>query len=121
VHCRLAEALTYSNPEVVQRLLNKCKYSFTREEAQTLFEDTLRWLWLNAKANHAPELFIEDRQDQLDEGWHNFLIFSGAYRSFCQTYLGKLIVPPVSLLEVGRVRCQKELGVMLNYYYRDAA
>jgi transposase InsO family protein len=32
----------------------------------------------------------------------------------------KLILPPASLLEVGRIRCQKELGGMLNYYYREA-
>jgi len=29
----------------------------------------------------------------------------------------KLIVPPASLPEVGRIRAQKELGGVLNYYY----
>ena len=33
----------------------------------------------------------------------------------------KLIEPPASLAEVGRIRYQKELGGMLNYYYREAA
>ncbi len=33
----------------------------------------------------------------------------------------KLIEPPKSLPKSGRIRCQKELGGMLNYYYREAA
>src|SRR5713226_1106935 len=33
----------------------------------------------------------------------------------------KLIEPQVSLPKVGRIRCQKKLGGMLNYYYREAA
>ena len=33
----------------------------------------------------------------------------------------KLIEPPESLPEMGRIRCRKELGGMLNYYYREAA
>jgi transposase InsO family protein len=32
----------------------------------------------------------------------------------------KLIEPPESLPEVGRIRCQKHLGGMLNCYYREA-
>src|ERR1017187_8778082 len=33
----------------------------------------------------------------------------------------KLIEPPTSLPEVGHIQCRKELGRMLNYYYREAA
>jgi len=33
----------------------------------------------------------------------------------------KLIEPPVKLPTAGRIRCRKELGGMLNYYYREAA
>jgi len=33
----------------------------------------------------------------------------------------KLIEPPVNLPAAGRIRCRKELGGMLNYYYREAA
>ncbi|HZM02721.1 MAG TPA: integrase core domain-containing protein [Candidatus Saccharimonadales bacterium] len=33
----------------------------------------------------------------------------------------KLIEPPTLLPNHGRVRCQKEIGGMLNYYYREAA
>jgi putative transposase len=33
----------------------------------------------------------------------------------------KLIEPPVSLPEVGHIQCRKQLGGLLNYYYREAA
>ena len=33
----------------------------------------------------------------------------------------KLIEPPKFLPAVGHIRCRKELGGMLNYYYREAA
>ena len=33
----------------------------------------------------------------------------------------KLIEPPPSFPEAGRIRCRNELGGMLNYYYREAA
>jgi len=33
----------------------------------------------------------------------------------------KLIEPPDSLPNQGRIRCRKEIGGILNYYYREAA
>lgn len=50
-------------------------------------------------------------------------IFIGHYghRRNHQGIENKLIEPQVSLSKVGRIRCQKELGGMLNYYYREAA
>jgi hypothetical protein len=33
----------------------------------------------------------------------------------------KLIEPPKLLPKTGSIECQKELGGMLNYYYREAA
>ena len=50
-------------------------------------------------------------------------IFIGHYghRRNHQGIENKLIEPQVSLPKVGRIRCQKELGGMLNYYYREAA
>ena len=49
--------------------------------------------------------------------------FIGHYRPR-RNYQGienKLIEPPEFLPKRGRVRCQKRLGGMLNYYYREAA
>jgi putative transposase len=43
------------------------------------------------------------------------------HRRIHQGIQNKLIEPPISFPEAGRIRCQKELGGMLNYYYREAA
>ena len=43
------------------------------------------------------------------------------YRGNHQGIDNKMIEPPLSLPEVGAIRCKKELGGMLNYYYREAA
>jgi putative transposase len=49
--------------------------------------------------------------------------FEDHYRH-CRNHQGienKLIEPPECLPTVGRIRCRKDLGGMLNYYYREAA
>jgi putative transposase len=38
-----------------------------------------------------------------------------------QSIENKLIEPPTSLPDVGHIQCRKELGGMLNYYYRAVA
>ena len=50
-------------------------------------------------------------------------IFIGHYRHRRnhQGIDNKLIEPPAAPPEMGRIRCQNELGGMLNYYYREAA
>jgi transposase InsO family protein len=50
-------------------------------------------------------------------------IFIGYYRQQRnhQGIENKLIEPPEFLPKTGRIRCQKQLGGMLNYYYREAA
>jgi transposase InsO family protein len=50
-------------------------------------------------------------------------IFLGHYRQQRnhQGIENKLIEPPEFLPKVGHIRCQKQLGGMLNYYYREAA
>ena len=50
-------------------------------------------------------------------------IFSDYYlhRRNHQGIGNKLIVPPKSLPRMGRIRRRKDLGGLLNYYYREAA
>jgi putative transposase len=55
--------------------------------------------------------------------WTTISIFASYYRHRRnhQGIKNKLIEPPESLPKEGRIRCQKQLGGMLNYYYREAA
>jgi hypothetical protein len=85
----LEEALGYRNRHVVDRFVER--HALPREEAEDLFVETLRWLWLCRRADHdsaAPELFIDECMALLDEMWHTFVLFTREYTRYCETYLG---------------------------------
>lgn len=80
----LAEVMGYQNPDVVARLAKEEKLS--PEEAESLFKDTLLFLWLGSqvKGSLAPT-------PRIDLGWHVFLLFTQDYREFCQEYFGRFV------------------------------
>jgi hypothetical protein len=85
----LEEALAYRNRHVVDRFVER--HGLPREEAEDLFVETLRWLWLCRRAQRdpgAPELFIDECMALLDEMWHTFVLFTREYSRWCDTYLG---------------------------------
>jgi hypothetical protein len=81
----------YKHPHLVARLQRKC--SMSHEEAEQLFLDTKQFMYLCAKypGGLAPTKVI-------DEGWHNFILFTRDYRRFCLDFLGRFIhhepIPP---------------------------
>ncbi len=85
------EALAYKNEGVVAKYQKE--FNLSREDAQTLFDDVKRFLWLYASTGKA----ISPSQ-KLDEGWHTFIIFTQSYQEFCLKYLGRFIhhVPNVA-------------------------
>jgi len=88
----LSEALAYRDRHVVDRFVEH--YGLPREEAEDLFVETLRWLWLCAHADgdpRAPKLFVDDCLAMLDEMWHTFVLFTREYTQFCDEYLGGYI------------------------------
>jgi hypothetical protein len=85
----LEEALGYRNRHVVDRFVEQ--HPLPREEAEDLFVETLRWLWVCRRADHdpaAPEMFIDECLELLDEMWHTFVLFTREYTGYCETYLG---------------------------------
>ena len=85
----LEEALGYRNRHIVDRFVER--HAVPREEAEDLFVETLRWLWLCRRAERdpaAPELFIDECMALLDEMWHTFVLFTREYTRYCETYLG---------------------------------
>jgi hypothetical protein len=85
----LEEALGYRNRHVVDRFVES--HALPRDEAEDLFVETLRWLWLCRRADRdpaAPELFIDECMALLDEMWHTFVLFTREYTRYCETYLG---------------------------------
>ena len=85
----LADVLAYTNRDVVYRF--KKAYSLSWEEAEDIFEQVKKWLWL---ANHRRRsgfdkgLGIDLSLVVIDEMWHNFVLFTKEYTQFCMEYFG---------------------------------
>jgi len=85
----LEQAVAYRNRHVVDRFVER--YPLPRDEAEDLFVETLRWLWLCARAStdeRAPAVFIDDCMALLDEMWHTFVLFTQEYTDYCDANLG---------------------------------
>jgi hypothetical protein len=126
----LDEAIGYRNRHVVDRFVED--HALPRDEAEDLFVETLRWLWLCRRAEQdprAPKLFIDDCMALLDEMWHTFLLFTREYAGYCDEYLGGFVHhEPTTSEEKARVeaerdrdpdafRAQREAGMRALYDY----
>jgi hypothetical protein len=86
----LAEVLTYRHPGVVRRYVKEQHAS--REEAEEVFQETLKWLYLcgcSLRAGVACAMTAEIAK--LDEMWHTFLMFTRDYADFCEHYFGSFL------------------------------
>jgi hypothetical protein len=91
----LRETLAYENDWIVYKFMERYKLSY--RQANDIFTETKRWLWLCARANvkrSAPRslsLIGMKEMTVIDEMWHTFVLFTPIYEQFCQRYLGQFI------------------------------
>lgn len=87
----LRDALAYENDHVVARF--RARFRISRREAEDLFRETRRWLWLCARTLQLGRRPVPIRPSMafLDEMWHEFVLFAHDYETFCRRYLGRLI------------------------------
>lgn len=80
----LGDVLAYQNPDVVARLQRKLELSL--DQAQALFDDVKRFLYLTSTqpGKWSPTQIIDD-------GWHEFILFTEDYGNFCHRYVGHFI------------------------------
>ncbi len=78
---QLQAVMAYQNNDVVNRIRQELKVS--EEEANQLFTDLKRFLWLAAVTppNTVPT-------PRIDEAWHCFVLYTKDYADFCDTYFG---------------------------------
>ena len=81
---REEKVLKYQHPGVIGKLQTEMRMS--KEEAERLFQDTLRFLWL---CGSQPGKFSPSRR--IDETWHRFILFTRDYHEFCNRFFGKYI------------------------------
>ena len=75
---------SYQHQGVIERLQRTT--GIDEEKARTLFEDTKKFLYLSAKYEQP---MIPTKA--IDEGWHNFILFTQDYEKFCKSVLGKFV------------------------------
>lgn len=88
--------LQYQNENIPHRF--KKFYNVTDEEADEIFTETKRWLWLcgvNYELRRLGKidftLGIINGLPVIDEMWHNFVLHTEAYKDFCEEYVGGFI------------------------------
>ncbi|VUD42237.1 hypothetical protein TDB9533_00651 [Thalassocella blandensis] len=86
----LEEVLAYNNSDIPARFIKI--YGVSEEEAQVLFDDVKRWLWLANKVSVDKvnsSVTIDQSIIVIDEMWHNFVLFTKEYVGFCQKFFGR--------------------------------
>lgn len=86
MNTELSKVLCYKNQDVVDRFL--AMYDIEQAEAEIIFRETLKWLWLGNKVDG---VFIDDSTLIIDEMWHNFILFTQDYQNFCLSNFGRYI------------------------------
>jgi hypothetical protein len=80
----LMSVLAYEHPGLVERLM--AKLGLTAGQATELFSRVKHFLYDCTRAE-APLSPAPD----VDEGWHNFILFTKDYAEFCTRYFGHFI------------------------------
>jgi len=83
----LDAVMQYANPAVVARFVDKL--GLDEAAASLLFDDTKRFLYLCATKRKGDPFLAPTKK--VDAGWHEFILFTEDYASFCQNFLGRFI------------------------------
>ena len=86
--CSLEYALAYDFPNLIYKFMEQ--FSISEEEAEMIFVDVKKWMWLNAKAQTDGFRGLAVNEDllMLDEMWHSFILFTYEYTEFCLSRFG---------------------------------
>lgn len=89
---KLLEALDYENEQVVIKAFTD-RYNISHTEAQEIFTETKKWLWLAANTHSSNDkgVFIDEPLMIIDEMWHNFILHTKQYYEFCMTKFKRII------------------------------
>ncbi|MFT5766047.1 MAG: hypothetical protein ACI8X3_003485 [Saprospiraceae bacterium] len=98
----LEETLAYKNKFAIDRF--KQTRPDAAEEADLIFDDLKRFLWLvatqeerKAKGEEVPDLSFAQSMLVLDDMWHAFILCTNFYTEFCNEYFGNYIHHPTDM------------------------
>lgn len=127
--CDLNRVLEYKNPAVL-KLYNQ-KYPNHKLSAEIAFREMLKYLWLSKKHaddlptnkdnEHFPsEFFMARSMQEIDDMWHEFILFTQDYTNFCKHYFGEYLHHLPNLFD-NRIRPREEvnneIARLLPYIY----
>jgi len=89
-----SEIMNYKNDYVVDCFLRD--YNMPREEAEEIFKETLKWLYLcgirsQDKEQNTQELGIFGGTVIIDKMLHTFILCTKDYHEFCEKYIGHYV------------------------------
>lgn len=125
----LKHLLEYKNPAVL-KLYNQ-NYPNNKLSAEDAFRETLKYLWLASKhtldkKNHTNQIYIPQRcamlrsMREIDEMWHEFILFTKDYTDFCQRYFGEYMhhLPNIfDNMPISQEEQDTEISQLLPYIY----
>lgn len=89
----LQQVCAYRNEQVIFRFCRH--FAVSREEAESILRETLKWLWLcefNRQHNPEPIVLRIDRPVKIiDEMWHNLVLHTQDYIALCKHYFGAYV------------------------------
>ncbi|UII20628.1 hypothetical protein [Fulvivirga ligni] len=88
----LEKALDCEDEKVILEGFMK-RYDVSYPEAQDIFNETKKWLWLASKSAEDQNfsLFIDQPLTIIDEMWHTFILYTRAYYKYCFNKFNRLI------------------------------
>lgn len=98
----LEEVLAYKNKFVIDRF--KKFRPDAADEAEQIFDDLKRFLWLvatlqeqKAKGAEVPDVSFPVSMIIMDDMWHAFILWTNFYTDFCDKYFGQYLHHPTEM------------------------
>ena len=125
----LETLLTYKNPAVLKLYVQN--HPNNKLSAENAFKEILKYLWLSKKhqlerkANSEDETIPErcimlQSMREIDEMWHEFILFTKDYGDFCQHYFGEYLHHMPNIFDnmpISREKETEEIEKLLPYIY----
>lgn len=124
----LSILLNYQHKKVIASYMRT--FSIHEEKALQLFQDMLRYLWIARKHQYDKDQNPHDEQLQfqfvmheemrdIDNMWHNFILYTHDYFDFCHRYFGEYIhhIPDIGEVSVNVDIFSHDLEKYIDYTY----
>jgi len=120
----LEEVLAYRHPKVIRAYQRD--FPHLRDQAENLFREALKYLWLSRKHQLDCEsrpndsaldfpFFMHEEMRDIDNMWHTFLLYTQDYTDFCRRFFGDYLHHQPDIADAV-VQTNQEFGADLEKY-----